>query len=105
MKVIVVKPECKNKKASDWLANINTLSLAYRIAVLLLQDVRHPECMVGLDDGCAQYDRLLRQLERAGRVESEYEMKWRLGDYSTNEAETWARESLQQYFNIIDVKS
>jgi len=73
-------------------------SLKYKLAVLLLREVKNPDDVLGIDD-MGKYSRLLRSLEKV-KGESEHEMRWRTEDYSIGEAEKWTRDSLREVFYL-----
>jgi hypothetical protein len=84
--------------ANLWLEDNSKDSIKYQLAVLLLREKKDPDEILGIKSD-SQYARLLRSLEKA-KGESEHEMAWRTENYTLNEAEKWARESLRDMFYV-----
>lgn len=84
--------------ANRWLEDCSKDSLKYKLAILLLREKKNPDEILGIKND-SQYASLLRSLEKA-KGESNHEMSWRTENYTLNEAEKWARESLREIFYV-----
>lgn len=94
--VLLPNPSYKYQNiVKRWLDDNGSDSLKYKLAVALLEGEKYPNEKLEIKD--AQYDRLLRSLEKSGG-ESPHEMAWRTENYSTYEAEGWAKEALNKFF-------
>ena len=96
MEKLEVNPNFKYKNSVNrWLEDNKPESVKYKVAVNLLKGKYDSDEELGLKD--SQYNNILRSLEKIGG-ESKHEMAWRTLNYSTSEAEKWAKDALNKFF-------
>ncbi len=88
--------------ANRWLEDYDEKNIRYKLAVLLLREVKNPDKILGLDlDNISDYNKYSRLLRGLDNISSsKHEMSWRTENYNISEAEKWARESLREIFYL-----